>query len=99
MRLNPQGEVKSLRTALTETGAPSIVQIREFDRPGSLEDTAQNESGETERNETAPMLHRIRENGLFSVKTQPNRHFGWLFNHQTPFPHAAGEARVETKSP
>ena len=54
---------------------------------GSLEDTAQNENGETERNGIAPMLHRIRENGLFAVKTQSNRHFGWLFIHQTPFPY------------
>ena len=65
----PQGGSKSLRTAQTETGAPSIVQIREFDRPGVLSHSAQNEKVETVRNEIAPMLHRIRENGLFAVKT------------------------------
>lgn len=54
MRLNPQGEVKSLRTALTETGAPSIVQIREFDRRGSLEDTAQNENEKRSEMESPP---------------------------------------------
>ena len=32
---DPQGESKSLRTAQKETGAPSFVQIREFDRPGA----------------------------------------------------------------
>lgn len=64
---------------------------------GSLSHSAQNEKEETVRNEIALMLLRIRKNGLFSVKTQSNRYFGWLFNHQTPFPHAAGEARVETK--
>ena len=31
---DPQGGSKSLRTAQTETGAPSFVQIREFDGVG-----------------------------------------------------------------
>ena len=97
--LSPLEAVKSLPAILRRPAPPLSCKSAKLLGRGSLSHSAQNEKEETVRNEIALMLLRIRKNGLFSVKTQSNRYFGWLFNHQTPFPHAAGEARVETKMP
>ena len=66
---SPQGEVKSLRTALRRPAPPLLCKSANLIGRGPLSQSAQNEKVETVRNEIAPMLHRIRENGLFAVKT------------------------------
>lgn len=66
---SPQGEVKSLCTALRRPAPPLLCKSANLIGRGPLSQSAQNEKVETVRNEIAPMLHRIRENGLFAVKT------------------------------